>query len=197
MIGRLVKRVDAGLYRLGRPVARYVPAPIRDAASHYPKATAGVAILGLGSVFGLFKLALGYTKGRPRPLLLLGVGGGQWASASTALAWYRMRSAAARDGVRLRVVSGWRSWIKQSFLYTAALARGLVTGTPGKTIPPTAPPGYSNHGDGTALDLDVGMSIADMDAGRTTPAYRWAEANAFRYGWKRLASEPWHFDHVG
>jgi hypothetical protein len=50
--------------------------------------------------------------------------------------------------------------------------------------PPTARPGRSRHEQGLAVDFDLGRS------GRTL---RWLRANAARFGFVNLRSEPWHW----
>ena len=195
-----VVRVDRFLQRVGGPIAPYTPEPVRRLATKFPKSTAALVVIGTAGLLGLARLAVGFVRGKPKLLLLLGIGNGQWASAPIAFAWYRMRAAAARDGVVLRPISGWRSIVKQGLLYTAALTRGVAAGKPGTTIPPTAPPGYSNHGAGTAIDIDTGLAFQAELTGKTTKVYEWLKANAHRYGLKQLTgpkAENWHWSTTG
>jgi soluble lytic murein transglycosylase-like protein len=88
-----------------------------------------------------------------------------------AQAFDRMEAAAAADGVRLIVVSGFRSNAEQAALFAARPDPKWV-----------APPGQSLHRLGTELDLGPGA------------AYRWLAQNAERFHFvKRYAWEPWHF----
>jgi len=107
---------------------------------------------------GEYRGPLAYRQGQPmRP--------------DTALAFDRMAAAAARDGVSLIVVSGFRSNAEQARLFAAHPDPRWV-----------APPGRSLHRLGTELDLGP--------AG----AYGWlaAHAGAFHFV-RRYSWEPWHW----
>jgi len=88
-----------------------------------------------------------------------------------ALAFDRMAAAAARDGVALLVVSGFRSNAEQARLFAAHPDPRWV-----------APPGKSLHRLGTELDLGPAS------------AYGWlaAHAPAFHFV-RRMDYEPWHY----
>lgn len=95
----------------------------------------------------------------------------------TAQAFERMRDAAARDGVNIRVVSGFRSNQEQAALY-----QRYLNGTGNLA----ARPGHSNHQNGRALDLNT------SDAS----VLRWLNQNGSRFGFARtVPSEPWHWEH--
>ena len=88
-----------------------------------------------------------------------------------AAAFDRMEAAAARSGVDLLVVSGFRSDAEQAALFAANPDPRWV-----------APPGRSLHR--CATELDLGPETA----------YAWLAANAGRFGFvKRYSWEPWHF----
>ncbi|HZH75013.1 MAG TPA: D-alanyl-D-alanine carboxypeptidase family protein, partial [Archangium sp.] len=55
--------------------------------------------------------------------------------------------------------------------------------------PPTARPGTSQHQRGLAIDF-TGMT-------RSSPGFAWLKANAARYGFFNLPSEPWHWSTTG
>ena len=56
--------------------------------------------------------------------------------------------------------------------------------------PPTARPGSSMHERGLAVDFHLaGASIST----RESPGYQWLAANAARFGFHNLPSEPWHW----
>lgn len=60
--------------------------------------------------------------------------------------------------------------------------------------PPTARPGRSQHERGLAIDFTYnGGSIST----RQNTGFRWLDANAARYGFSNLASEPWHWSTTG
>lgn len=56
--------------------------------------------------------------------------------------------------------------------------------------PPTAQPGKSMHERGLALDL---QSNGRLITSRSDPAFQWLAANAARFGFYNLPSEPWHW----
>lgn len=117
-----------------------------------------------------------------------------------------MAAAAAAEGVYLAPLSGFRSQADQAHIFFGVKAeRGE---SPGDRAEVSAPPGYSEHHTGYALDIgdsdqpetDVEPSFAD------TEAYRWLQANAVRYGFELsfpennpqgVAFEPWHWRFVG
>lgn len=94
----------------------------------------------------------------------------------TAIAFERMRAAAQRDGVSLRINSGFRTMEHQQALYAAfRQGRGNLA----------ARPGESNHQSGHALDLNTA----------TPGVLPWLQRNARRFGFRRtVPSEPWHWE---
>lgn len=60
--------------------------------------------------------------------------------------------------------------------------------------PPTARPGTSMHERGLAMDL---QSNGRLITSRSDPAFVWLKANAARYGFYNLPSEPWHWSTTG
>lgn len=101
---------------------------------------------------------------------------GEPVAVRTAEAYQRMREAARRDGVTLRINSGFRTYQEQAELYRLYRAgRGNLA----------ARPGHSNHQDGQALDLNTA----------TPGVLRWLNRNAARFGFRRtVRSEPWHWE---
>ena len=88
-------------------------------------------------------------------------------------AFNEMKTAAAKDGISLSIVSGFRSYSYQSQLYNNYVARD------GKAEADTysARPGYSEHQTGLAMDLN--------NASRTFNGSReakWIAANCYKYG---------------
>jgi LAS superfamily LD-carboxypeptidase LdcB len=96
---------------------------------------------------------------------------------STSDAFLRMREAARRDGVQIKVVSGFRSYSEQDYLYRLYLqGRGNLA----------ARPGYSNHQDGHALDLNTAAP----------GVYSWLSRHGRSYGFIRtVPSEDWHWEY--
>jgi hypothetical protein len=118
----------------------------------------GLAAFGSG---GGYSGPLAYRQGKPmRP--------------DVALAFDRMAAAAARDGISLIVVSGYRSDAEQAALFAQHPDPKWV-----------APPGKSLHRLGTELDLGP------------SSAYGWLYAHSRQFGFlKRYAWEPWHFGYT-
>jgi LAS superfamily LD-carboxypeptidase LdcB len=56
--------------------------------------------------------------------------------------------------------------------------------------PPTAKPGSSMHEQGLAIDFTNNGSLIQS---RSNPAFTWLAANAERFGFHNLPSEPWHW----
>lgn len=64
----------------------------------------------------------------------------------------------------------------------------------GECSPPTARPGTSLHEIGLAVDFTYrGATIGDHG----NPAFQWLAANAYKYGFFNLPSEPWHWSADG
>jgi hypothetical protein len=62
--------------------------------------------------------------------------------------------------------------------------------SPSACSPPTARPGQSLHERGLAVDFTYGGRTIQS---RSSPAFEWLRANAARYGFYNLPSEPWHW----
>lgn len=101
----------------------------------------------------------------------------------------RMIDAAAADGVTLNGVGGgWRSSAQQQAL---RLKNGCTCSNSSSCCRvPTAPVGKSMHERGLAIDFANSRT-------RDTKVYRWLAANAARFGFKNLPSEPWHWSTNG
>jgi hypothetical protein len=101
---------------------------------------------------------------------------------NTANAYIAMQSAARRDGVNLRIVSGFRTQAEQQRLYNCYVNCNC------NNCNLAARPGYSNHQSGHALDLNT------RDAG----VQNWLNRNGSRFGFSRtVPSEPWHWEWWG
>lgn len=120
-----------------------------------------------------------------------------------ARAWFSLRKAAARDGVGLLLISGFRSVDYQAALVRAKLARGL---SPEEVLRINAPPGYSEHHSGRAVDIGYAGVAALDEAFETTPAYDWLRRHAAEHGFRMsyprgnrqgYLYEPWHWFHTG
>ena len=101
-------------------------------------------------------------------------------------------AAAEADGVPLGG-GGFRSPEEQIELRRAHCGNDPVSiweKPPGECSPPTAKPGTSLHEIGLAIDFTFrGVSIS----GHGSPGFQWLAANAQRFGFHNLPSEPWHW----
>lgn len=116
-----------------------------------------------------------------------------------AAAWQAMKAAAALDGVGMELVSAFRSVGRQTEILRDKLASGQ---TIEEALQWVAPPGYSEHHTGRAIDIGVPGEPALEEDFETTTAYAWlqrhAGAHGFRLSYPRgnhsgYGYEPWHW----
>ncbi|MCL2634065.1 MAG: M15 family metallopeptidase [Oscillospiraceae bacterium] len=116
--------------------------------------------------------------------------------------------AAQRDGINLRVISGYRSVEDQEMyflsVYRYMKSKGYSDETAFyKTIAEIAVPYTSEHNAGLAIDFNLIEEHFDQ-----TPEFRWLAGNAWKYGFimrypadktntTGIIYEPWHFRFVG
>jgi D-alanyl-D-alanine carboxypeptidase len=116
-----------------------------------------------------------------------------------------MQAAARRDGISLVPLSGFRSMEEQEYLFFGIKAqRGQVTTERAEV---SAPPGYSEHHTGYAIDIGDGNAPAThvKKSFAQTEAFRWLKENAARYSFElsfpkdheKISYEPWHWRYVG
>ncbi|NEO32086.1 MAG: D-alanyl-D-alanine carboxypeptidase family protein [Symploca sp. SIO3C6] len=117
-----------------------------------------------------------------------------------------MSAAARRSGVILVPLSAFRSVAKQEYLFFEIKAqRGQVAS---KRAEVSAPPGYSEHHTGYAIDIGDAMTPATnlSPSFENTPAFKWLEQNAAYYSFEMsfprdnpqgIDYEPWHWRFVG
>jgi zinc D-Ala-D-Ala carboxypeptidase len=100
---------------------------------------------------------------------------------------------AAKAGIRLSG-GGFRTKQRQVELRTINGCPDIWTAAASSCKVPTAIPGRSLHELGLAIDMTSGAkTISD----RKSPAFKWLAANAGRYGFVNLPSEPWHWSITG
>jgi len=113
----------------------------------------------------------------------------------TAANFVKMREAAARDGITLRVTSGWRSDATQVRLFEQ-LCPGGTCGSKKAARPCSLGGNGSNHNSGEAIDISVGCQ--NGQTGCNTPTYRWLKENGGAYGFNNnLPSDPLHWSPSG
>ena len=63
---------------------------------------------------------------------------------------------------------------------------------------PVAPPGYSKHNNGTAVDFNTGSRTGKINKQLDGFLYQWLVRNSWKYGFVRTVSEEeWHFNYLG
>jgi zinc D-Ala-D-Ala carboxypeptidase len=114
-------------------------------------------------------------------------------------AWRLLRESAHAEGVMLRIVSAFRSIDRQAEIIRAKLARGLPMD---RILAASAPPGYSEHHTGRAVDIGVSGSPPLEEAFEETEAFRWLTENGARFRYYMsyprgnpygYGYEPWHW----
>ncbi len=131
----------------------------------------------------------GATSGGASPAPPLVLVFGVQVAATIARQTHDLFVAAQRAGIAGLGGSGYRSTDRQIELRRKN-CDGDVYGRPASQCsPPTAKPGQSMHEKGLAIDFTQhGRSLT-----RSSPAYRWLQQNASKYGFQNLPSEPWHW----
>ena len=117
-----------------------------------------------------------------------------------------MSASARASGVVLVPISGFRTVKDQQHLFFDVKAQRGQTAT--KRAEVSAPPGYSEHHTGYAVDIGDSRSPATNLSTNfeKTRAYKWLSANAARYSFELsfpknnrqgVSYEPWHWRYVG
>ncbi len=126
---------------------------------------------------------------------------------TTAAAEYEaMAKAAAQAGVRLVPLSGYRSQAEQEKIFFSLKAERSQDAQTRAEV--SAPPGYSEHHTGYAIDMGDGNQPGTNldDAFADTRAYQWLMENAVHYNYELsfppnnvqgVSFEPWHWRFVG
>lgn len=131
----------------------------------------------------------------------------------TALAFFRMKKAAKRQGVELKLLSGYRSASYQKMLFDNSVKEYMAGGMKKaqaveKTGRYIARPLCSEHNAGVACDI---VRVCDDDTDVLfckTDEYRWLILHSWAYGFilryprgkeeiTGVEFEPWHFRYVG
>ena len=118
---------------------------------------------------------------------------------AAANAWRHLKTAALGDGISLFIVSAFRSIERQ----TEIVRRKLLAGeTIEEILTVCAPPGFSEHHTGRAIDLSTPGSRCLDVAFEQTPAFAWLRAHAADFGYylsypvgnpAGYHYEPWHW----
>lgn len=118
----------------------------------------------------------------------------------------KMVEAARADGIRLQPLSGFRTEADQEYLFFKI--KQERNQRPSERAAVSAPPGYSEHHTGYALDIGdptrPGTNVSTTF--EETPAFEWLEENASAYSFElsfgkdpgsEVSYEPWHWRFVG
>lgn len=140
------------------------------------------------------------------PAELASIGGGYRLRSTAAKKFLAMVADARSQGVKIATISAFRSVSEQKQLFFGVGAERDQQ--PSKRAEVSAPPKYSEHHTGYAVDVGDGTVAAtnlnqDFD---TTPAYKWLKTNAAKYSFElsfpkdniqKVSYEPWHWRFVG
>ena len=119
-----------------------------------------------------------------------------------AKAWMELKRRALADGETLFIVSAFRGVERQMEIVRRKLESGESIE---HILTVCAPPGYSEHHTGRAIDITTPGSPAAEEQFESTPAFAWLQAHApahgFRLSYPRgnphgVIYEPWHWMHV-
>jgi D-alanyl-D-alanine carboxypeptidase len=164
-------------------------------------------VQGLQARVGLDGRLLGhFPYGEASAADLVAIAPGVQLHRDAASALLRLQDAAAADGIDLRVLSAYRSIDLQKQIFfdvksernQSALERAQVS----------APPGFSEHSTGYAVDLGDGRAPdTNLSASfESTPAFAWLQAHANRFHFtlsfpegnaQGVNYEPWHWRFEG
>ncbi|WP_319421214.1 M15 family metallopeptidase [Pleurocapsa sp. FMAR1] len=118
----------------------------------------------------------------------------------------QMQAAAKADGVNLAAISAFRSTKDQEKLFFKVKEQKAQNATTRAEV--SAPPGYSEHHTGYALDIgDANAPATNVEETfANTAAFRWLKQNALKYSFELsfppnnpqgVNYEPWHWRFVG
>lgn len=114
-------------------------------------------------------------------------------------AWLALREAARAQGIALALVSAFRSVERQRDIIAGKLAQGQSLA---EILSSVAPPGYSEHHSGRAVDIATTEAGALEEVFETTPSYAWLRQHAWAFGFEMsyprnnfqgFVFEPWHW----
>lgn len=116
-----------------------------------------------------------------------------------ALAWRRLAAAAAQDNAHLLIVSAFRSVERQAEIVRAKLRSGISIE---QILRSSAPPGYSEHHSGRAVDLATHGCPPLEEEFENTAAFEWLSMHGESFGFTLSFPrgnkygyhyEPWHW----
>lgn len=114
-------------------------------------------------------------------------------------AWHKMREAAAKAGLQLLLISAYRSHARQAELFQRKIDQGWL---PKDVMCIVAPPGFSEHHTGRAIDVAAPGFTDLTEDFENTEESKWLCAHAAEFGFsmsyprgnpKGVQYEPWHW----
>lgn len=125
---------------------------------------------------------------------------------SAAAKYQEMANAAAASGIYFAPISGFRSVEDQQHVFFDVKAERRQNAS--KRAEVSAPPGYSEHHTGYAIDIGDGSAPENnlSPSFENTQAFKWLEANAVAFSFEMsfpknnrqgVSYEPWHWRFVG
>jgi D-alanyl-D-alanine carboxypeptidase len=127
------------------------------------------------------------------------VGRMQRLTPAAAANWQQMVEAASGDGIRLLIVSGYRSYEYQAELIRQKIRAGQAIE---EILKVSAAPGYSQHHTGLAVDIATPGSRPLTEEFETSEAFKWLTEHAAESGFTMtyprnndhgFIFEPWHW----
>ena len=128
--------------------------------------------------------------------------------------WRKMRQAAKDDGYDIKIISAYRNRHRQKEIFFESYNQDHNWDNLKARMKQVAPPGYSKHQTGYAIDIAAGMTDKEprgIHRFADSQAYQWMSANNYsnakKYGWipsyppdggrQGPEPEPWEFVYVG
>lgn len=188
-----------GLFSLGALVLAF-PGPLRRLLAPPPVPGLQARLSADGRLLGHFPY--GEVPASDR----VSIGAGLELQRDAAEALESMLQAAAADGIHLKVLSAFRSVALQKSLFFDVKSERNQSAEERARV--SAPPGFSEHSTGLAVDLGDGSEPGTnlSKSFETTPAYHWLRANAARHHFQLsfpehnaqgVSYEPWHWRFEG
>ena len=118
---------------------------------------------------------------------------------SASEAWHAMKDAASDAGYHLFIVSAFRSVGRQAEIVQAKHLSGISND---EIFAVSAPPGYSEHHTGRAIDVSTPGYLSLEEEFENSPAFAWLQENAAQFGFSMTYPrgnkfgylyEPWHW----
>ncbi len=197
---RSVLLVGGGLVLAAAVTVVVFPEPLRQWLTPAP-------IRGLADKPGRDGRLLGhFPYGEVAPTELVELEAGHRLHVDAVNEWLAMQEAARRDGIELQVLSAFRTVADQTSIFFSVKSERNQTAQDRARV--SAPPGYSEHSTGYALDLgdasEPGSNLSpDFEH---TAGFAWLKANAHRYHFvlsfppgnrQGVSYEPWHWRFEG